>query len=142
MDITTKVRTLLATIPNLPLPYRNEVRLEVSEILTHPEYTDPAYSFDQEGPKIYRSDITHSTRRDHRYTGQTLVIRPGGAKDIQVRYYSFDQKGPKIYRSDITHFIRGDQRYTGKTLLIRPGGTIDIQVRHYSFYQGGPKIYR
>jgi len=33
---------------------RNEVRLEVSEILTHPEYTDPAYSFDQEGPKIYR----------------------------------------------------------------------------------------
>ena len=91
------------TISNHPKPtlaYRNEVRLEVSEILTHPEYTDPAYSFDQEGPKIYRSDITHFIRGDQRYTGQILLIRPGGTKDIQVRHYSFDQDGPKIYRFD------------------------------------------
>lgn len=33
---------------------RHEVRLEVEEILVHPEYRDPAYSLDKDGPKIFR----------------------------------------------------------------------------------------
>ena len=31
--------------------------MDVSEIIIHPEYRDPAYSFDQEGPKLFRLHI-------------------------------------------------------------------------------------
>jgi hypothetical protein len=31
------------------------VRLDVSEVILHPEYRDPAYGIGKDGPKVFRS---------------------------------------------------------------------------------------
>ena len=34
------------------------MRLDVSEVVMHPEYRDPAYMLGKEGPKVFRSEST------------------------------------------------------------------------------------
>ena len=51
--LADQIRVILTRIRN-PAAARHEVRLEVEEILVHPEYRDPAYSLDKDGPKIFR----------------------------------------------------------------------------------------
>ncbi len=37
------------------------MRLDVSEVVIHPEYRDPAYALGKEGPKVFRSESTCSS---------------------------------------------------------------------------------